>query len=45
MPIKRLGEGEDIAMGALHLASPAASWVTGKVLEIDGGMVTTNMPF
>ncbi|NQT71370.1 MAG: glucose 1-dehydrogenase [Chloroflexi bacterium] len=44
-PMKRLGESEDIAMGALYLASPAASWVTGKVLEVDGGMVTTNMPF
>ncbi len=44
-PMKRLGEAEDIAAGALYLASPAASWVTGKVLEIDGGMVTTNMPF
>lgn len=44
-PMKELGEPEDIALAALYLASPAARWVTGKVFEIDGGMVTTNMPF
>ncbi len=44
-PMKRLGEAEDIALAALYLASPAASWVTGKVFEIDGGMEATNMPF
>jgi 7-alpha-hydroxysteroid dehydrogenase len=44
-PMKRLGEVEDIALAALYLASPAAKWVTGKVLEVDGGMETTNMPF
>lgn len=44
-PMKRLGEPEDIALAALYLASPAASWVTGKVMEVDGGMVKTNMPF
>ena len=36
---------EDIAIGALYLASPAASWVTGKVFEIDGGTEATNWPF
>ena len=44
-PMKRLGDVEDIALAALYLASPAAKWVTGKVLEVDGGMETTNMPF
>jgi 7-alpha-hydroxysteroid dehydrogenase len=43
-PMKRLGEPEDIALGALFLASPAARWVTGKILEVDGGMEKTNMP-
>jgi 7-alpha-hydroxysteroid dehydrogenase len=41
-PMKRLGESEDIAWGVLYLASDAASYVTGKVLEIDGGIVRPN---
>ena len=42
-PLKRLGDPLDIALGALYLASPAASWVTGKVLEIDGGLEEPNL--
>jgi 7-alpha-hydroxysteroid dehydrogenase len=37
-PMKRLGEVEDIAACVVYLASPASSWVTGKVFEVDGGM-------
>ena len=44
-PMARLGEVEDIAIGALYLASPASSFVTGKVVEIDGGLITGNWPF
>lgn len=44
-PMKTLGEPEDIALAALYLASPAARWVTGKIIQVDGGMVTTNMPW
>jgi 7-alpha-hydroxysteroid dehydrogenase len=44
-PMRRLGEVEDIATMALYLASPASSWVTGKLMEVDGGMETTNWPF
>jgi 7-alpha-hydroxysteroid dehydrogenase len=44
-PMKRLGKVDDIALAALYLASPSAEWVTGKILEVDGGMETTNMPF
>ncbi|HXK25723.1 MAG TPA: glucose 1-dehydrogenase [Myxococcota bacterium] len=44
-PMKRLGEVEDIALMALYLASPASSWVTGKVMEVDGGTESTNWPF
>lgn len=36
-PLQRIGEPEDIAAAALYLATPASSWVTGKVIEVDGG--------
>ncbi|MCU1449742.1 MAG: short-chain dehydrogenase/reductase [Acidimicrobiales bacterium] len=39
MPLKRLGVPTDIAPAAVYLASDAASWVTGEVLIVDGGML------
>jgi 7-alpha-hydroxysteroid dehydrogenase len=42
-PLKRLGEPDDIALAALYLASPAASFVTGKVMEVDGGLEEANL--
>jgi 3-oxoacyl-[acyl-carrier protein] reductase len=35
--LRRLGTPEDIAAGVLFFASPAAAWVTGQVLSVDGG--------
>ena len=43
-PMGRLGTVEDIAIAALYLASPASSWVTGKILEVDGGTEASNWP-
>jgi len=43
-PMARLGAPEDIACAVLYLASPAASWVTGKIFEVDGGAVASNSP-
>jgi NAD(P)-dependent dehydrogenase (short-subunit alcohol dehydrogenase family) len=37
LPLRRLGEVEDIANAALFLCSDAASWITGHTLVIDGG--------
>ncbi|HVF73909.1 MAG TPA: SDR family oxidoreductase [Acidimicrobiales bacterium] len=41
LPLKRLGEPEDIANAALFLASDAASWMTGHTMVIDGGALVT----
>lgn len=35
-PMRRNGTPEDVAAAALFLASPASSWITGKLLEVDG---------
>ncbi len=42
-PLKRLGRPEDIALSALYLASPAGSFVTGKLFEVDGGLEEANL--
>lgn len=36
-PMGRAGTPDDIAAAVLWLASPAGGWVTGKVVEVDGG--------
>ena len=35
-PMRRNGRPDDIAPAAVYFASPASSWVTGKLLEVDG---------
>ncbi|MYT21677.1 SDR family oxidoreductase, partial [Streptomyces sp. SID7760] len=37
-PLRRLGEPSDIASAVAFLASEDASWVTGHVLTVDGGL-------
>lgn len=39
IPLNSFGQSEDIANAALFLASPAARYITGQVLAVDGGMV------
>ncbi|WP_353893964.1 3-oxoacyl-[acyl-carrier-protein] reductase [Proteinivorax hydrogeniformans] len=39
IPLKRFGSPEDIAEAACFLASQKASYITGQVLNVDGGMV------
>ncbi len=38
IPLKRIGQGEDIAAMAAFLASEASSYITGQVFAVDGGM-------
>jgi len=40
LPLRRLGEPDDIAKAALFLVSDAASWMTGHVLVVDGGALS-----
>ncbi len=41
-PLGRVGEPEDVASAALFLASDDASWITGVVLRVDGGLLAGN---
>jgi 7-alpha-hydroxysteroid dehydrogenase len=42
-PMARLGEVDDVAACALYLASPAASYVSGDIVGVNGGLTTLNM--
>jgi NAD(P)-dependent dehydrogenase (short-subunit alcohol dehydrogenase family) len=37
LPMKRLGEPDDVAKASLFLVSDAAAWITGQTLIVDGG--------
>ena len=39
IPLARMGQPEDVAKAVAFLASEHASYITGQVLQIDGGMV------
>jgi NAD(P)-dependent dehydrogenase (short-subunit alcohol dehydrogenase family) len=41
IPLKRRGEPQDVARWILSLADPAAAWVTGQVIAVDGGLGLT----
>jgi len=42
-PLRRIGDPADIAAAVLYLCSPAGAYVTGKVLEVDGGLEAPNL--
>jgi 7-alpha-hydroxysteroid dehydrogenase len=42
-PLHRIADPEDIAAAVLYLVSPAGSYLTGKVLEADGGLDQPNL--
>ena len=42
-PLKRIGTVNDIASTAAFLLSDQASWITGQVLGVDGGLSTINL--
>jgi 7-alpha-hydroxysteroid dehydrogenase len=44
-PLHRIADPEEIAAGVLYLASPAGAFMTGKVLEIDGGTDVPSLDF
>lgn len=40
IPLKKLGKPEDVANAAVFLGSDMAKYITGQVLQVDGGMLT-----
>jgi len=42
-PLKRLGQPEDVADACLFLASPAARWISGHNLVVDGGIMAASI--
>ena len=42
-PLGRIGEAEDVAATVLYLSSRAGGYLTGKVLEVDGGLEQPNL--
>ena len=42
-PLGRIGEPDDVAAAVIYLASPASAYVTGKMLEVDGGIQEPNL--
>ena len=41
IPLKRRGNPDDVARWIVQLADPASEWVTGQVIDVDGGLGVT----
>ena len=42
--MRRNGRPDDISPAVLYLVSPAAAWVTGKLVEVDGAAAAELVP-
>ncbi|MBO2451291.1 SDR family oxidoreductase [Actinomadura barringtoniae] len=42
-PLRRIGHPDDVASAVLYLSSPAGAYVTGSILQVDGGIDTPNL--
>ena len=40
IPLKRIGKPEDVANACIFLASDMSEYITGQVIQVDGGMLT-----
>jgi 3-oxoacyl-[acyl-carrier protein] reductase len=40
IPLKRAGKADDVANACVYLGSDLSTYVTGQVLQVDGGMLT-----
>jgi 7-alpha-hydroxysteroid dehydrogenase len=43
-PMRRYGTPEDVVAAVLYFAAPSSSWVTGRLLEVDGGVNSPLFP-
>jgi 7-alpha-hydroxysteroid dehydrogenase len=42
-PLRRIGDPQEVAAAVVFLASPASGYITGKILEVDGGIDRPNL--
>jgi 7-alpha-hydroxysteroid dehydrogenase len=42
-PLRRIGDPREVAAEVVFLASPASGYITGKILEVDGGIERPNL--